>query len=875
MIRLRRELWRVVIALGVIGFGTRGVSALDLKISYGNLAPEALKAALSQNVKGYSVGIALSGGGARGFAHIGVLEELEKNGIDVDVVAGTSMGGIIGGLYAAGIPPSDIEAAALNISWGDFFSDRPQRGSQLFTRRAESEGDLLTLRFEGFNPRIPTALSSGQKLVNVLSSLTLNSAYFSKGDFANLNKRLAVVATDIVTGKKIVFEGGSLIDAIRATMGVPLAFTPVERQGKLLMDGGLLEPVPTETARKLGADFVIAVDVTSDLMPIEEISDAIDIAGQVTTILSEDTKNRLLDKADFVVTPDLLGFKAMAFEKGKGAIEQGRRAMASGMSELRRRLAQVTDTCAQVSIDSVNLVGGLTEVHGSLDQRARDSLLRLQGQVLRRVLVDQAVFELFRSGAYVDVRSRWHDGILDVEATPFATIGQLQINGNQAYDDSTLVKVSEFGRAPVNSLTRLQELYENILSFYRKNGYDLAQIKGAWLDTTTQALEIVLDEGRISGVSVEGNHKTRWWVVTSYFPLRPGDLYSKFPAMRGVQDIHASGLYDNVNLRLEERNGGVWITIVVKERPFTFARLSARYHEDFHPESQIKLGYANLFGTGNEISTAARFSERRKVYQLQLRADRIFRSFITYDVRLYYSNDKIGQYHNDKKTRDRTDKRWGVKLGIGQQLWKRGLFDISARFEGVKYQYSDDSVGTERRVASIQSSLTVDTRDRFTFPRGGRLLKLTGEIASDVLSADEVFKKLEGVTEMYVGFTSWLDVHPRLSLGLSEDEMPVYEKYRLGGSRSFYGYALDQLVGDKYLLGNVEVRLGPFYRTYLSFRYDAGQVFGRFEEVRFQGLRHAFGLMLGIDTPLGPMSLSYGRAEAKYDRLYFNLGFDF
>ena len=860
---------------GLLVFVAPQASSRDFEVDYSNLTPAALKAALTQNVKGYRTGIALSGGGARGFAHLGVLEELERSGVEIDVVAGTSMGGIIGGLYAAGMTPEQIEKTALAIRWNDFFSDKPQRGSQLFTRRAETEGELLTLRFDGFNPKIPTALSSGQKLVNVLSSLTLTTSYFSKGDFANLDRKLAVVATDIVTGEEVVFERGSMIEALRATMGVPLAFTPLEQDGRLLMDGGLLEPIPTHTVRKMGADFVIAVDVTSDLMPLGEISDAIDIAGQVTTILSAEAKRRLLSEADFVVTPDLLGFKATAFNMGDSAIERGRRAMAPRILELKRRLAQVSDTCAVILLDSVKFEGTLPESVDSFERGARSNLIRLQGQSVRIAQINQAGYELFRTGAYARVRYRLDGNTLVVDTAPFALIKQININGNQLYADSTLLRVSGFGIAPVNSVVRLQAVYDSILTFYRSNGYDLAQIKGASLDTVRQELEIVLDEGRISGISIEGNDKTRWWVVTSYFPLDAGDFYSKFLAIRGVQDIYGSGLFDNVNLRLEERNGGVWVTIILRERKFTFARVAARYHEDFHPESVVKMGYANLFGTGNELSASARFSERRKLYQLQLRADRVFRSFITYNIRLYYANDKIGQFQDGEKISDRTDKRWGIKFGVGQQLWKRGLFDVTARFEGIRYQFGDEKSSIERRVASLQSGVTVDTRDRFTFPTAGRVLKGTLEIASDVLSADEVFRKFEGSAEGYVKLDRRLYVHPRLAIGLSQNGLPIYDKFYLGGSRSFNGYAADQLVGDKYFLSNFEVRLGPVYSTYLSIRYDAGQVFGRFEEVRVQGLRHAWGAALALDTPLGPLSFGYGRAEAKYDRLYLNLGFDF
>ncbi len=875
MIRLACRFCRVLALFGMLVISASEASSRDFRLDYGDLTPSALRSAMTQNVKGYKIGIALSGGGARGFAHLGVLEELEESGIDIDVVAGTSMGGIVGGLYAAGMTPTQIEETALAIRWSDFFSDKPQRGSQLFTRRAETEGELLTLRFDGFNPKIPAALSSGQKLVNVLSSLTLTWSYFSKGDFANLDRKLAVVATDIATGEEVVFERGSLIEALRATMGVPLAFTPLEQDGRLLMDGGLLEPIPTQTARRMGADFVIAVDVTSDLMPLDEVSDAIDIAGQVTTILSAEAKRRLLSEADFVVTPELRGINATSFELGDSAIALGRKAMTPRILELKRRLVQVTDTCTLIHLDSISFEGGAREETDSSVRAAWSNLARLQKQSVRVAQINEAVYGLFRSGAYSDVRY-WIEGntlFLDVVPTP--SISQLTIDGNQLYDDSTLRRVSGFDMMPVSSILRLQEVYDSLLAFYHSNGYDLAHIRSATLDTVRQELRIVLDEGRISGIGIEGNSKTRWWVVTSYFPLDAGDFYSKYRAMRGVQDIYSSGLFDNVNLRLDERNGGVWITIIVRERKFTFVRIAARYHEDFHPESLVKIGYANLFGTGNEVSASARFSERRKLYQLQMRADRIFRSFITYNIRLYYANDKIGQFRDGERISDRTDKRWGIKFGVGQQLWKRGLLDVTARFEGVRYQLAEAQSGTERRVASVQAGLSVDTRDRFTFSTKGRVLKGTAEMASDVLSADEVFRKFEGSAEAYVKLSHLLNVHPRLALGLSQEGLPIYDKFYLGGSRDFYGYAVDQLVGDKYFLSNFEVRLGPIYRTYLSIRYDAGQVFGRFEEVRVQGLRHAWGAAIAVDTPVGPLSLGYGRAEAKYDRIYLNMGFDF
>jgi predicted acylesterase/phospholipase RssA/outer membrane translocation and assembly module TamA len=866
-----------LICLCVLCIPTAILSGGSFSFDFADLTPRTIKSALSRNVKGYKVGIALSGGGARGFAHLGVLEELEKNGIQIDIVTGTSMGGIIGGLYATGMPPHQIEKVAREIDWSSFFSDAPGRGSLLLTRRTEIEGELLTVRFDHLTPQIPTALSSGQKLVNVLNSLTLTSTYFSQGDFANFDRKLGIVATDIVAGERVVFERGSLAEALRATMGVPLAFTPMEQGNRLLMDGGLLEPIPTRTARQLGADFVIAVDATSDLLTIKEIVDPVDIANQTTTILSTEAKKRLLEEADFVITPALSDISATAFDKAEVTVARGREAAVQRMVELKDLLAHKTDSCRTVIIDSVSFTDTIDHRSETVIS-AMNAIRAFAGKTVRTVQIDEALHRLFQTGEFAKVDDSLATGassILVIRTTPFPVIRKLTLDGNQVFDDSTLTRASGFSDSRVNSISRLREVTENLIALYQYHGYDLAQVKGARLDTATMELTVVVDEGKIAGITVEGNEKTRWWVVSSYFPLSSGQFYSKFAAARGVQQIYSCGLYDNVNLRLDERSGGVWITINVKEKKFGYARIGGRYHEEFHPEVFLKFGHANLFGTGNEASAYAKFSERRKLYQLQLRADRIVRTMATYNLRFYYANDKIGLFADGERISFRTDKRWGVRISVGQQLAREGLFDITARWEQVRFQYEGEKSSTERRLGSLQFKAYYDTKDRFTLPTSGEALAASFEIASDILATDENYRKLEGSAEGYYHLTRKLNLHPRVSVGWSQDGLPIYEKFYLGGSRAFYGYLNDQLVGDKYFLTNSELRLGPIYSFYLSVRYDAGQVFGRLDDVRVNRLRHAFGVALILDTPMGPFSIGYGRAERRYGNLYLNLGFDF
>ncbi len=874
-----RQMWLLCVLLLLMAGGSSAEEVSgSFRLDLNDLRPQAIRREMNRTDESFQVGIALSGGGARGFAHVGVLQALEELGVDLDVVAGTSMGGIIGGLYAAGMSPAEIRQVANDVDWSSFFSNKPRRRTQLFTRRAEIEGALLSVRFDGYYPQIPTALSTGQKLVNLLSDLTQTSGYFSGGDFANLPRRLVIVATDLVSGERILFTEGSLVEAIRATMGVPLAFTPLERDGQLLMDGGLLEPIPTRAAREMGADFIIAVNTTSDLLAADEISDPVDIANQTTTILSSEVRSKLLAMSDFVITPPLENLKATDFRDHGIAYEIGYETTMAQAEELLARLRTSRSGGGKFKIEGVDLRCHSDESHGDCTTLLDAMSASMIDVETDRSRVREQVQELFQSGRFLSLSyqlTHASGSVLGIDAVPFPKIVRAELEGTKVFDSSEILAESGAFQTPVAGVADLLRQYDSILRLYRDRGYDLARVDSAYYRSEDSTLVMSIAEGRISGISVEGAKKTRDWVVTSYFPLKAGDFYSKPRAIRGVQEIFSSGLYDNVNLRLDERDGGVWITIIVKEAKFTYARLGARYHEEFHPESFVKIGYANLFGTGHELSAYSRFSEQRKLYRLQLRADRIFRTFVTYKVQGYYANNKIGLYDGDDRIGHRTDKHWGGRVGVGQQLWRLGLFEVTGRWEQVRFTPPGAEDPIERRVVSLIGSLHYDTKDRFTFARTGSVLEASAEVASDVLGGDEVFRKFEGSLEQFSTVGHKLTFHPRVAIGLSQDGLPLYDKFYLGGTRTFFGYRTDQLVGDKYFLTNLALRIGPIFSFYLTGRYDFGEVFGRFEEVRFKDLRHAWGMELALDTPLGPFSIAYGRAEASLDNIYLNLGYDF
>ena len=270
------------------------------------------------------IGLALSGGGARGAAHIGVLKVLEKQGIRVDCIAGTSFGALVGGLYALGYSAAQIEEIFTRQEWDRIFSDAPDRRlSPLLERKNfRYQGQLA---FQGYSPELPSGLWSGQKLTEVLNSLTTERMLAARYDFDNLPIPFRTVATDLLTGKEYIFHDGPMTEALRASIAIPMLFTPMEKDDMLLVDGGLVNNLPTDIVRSMGADFVIAVDVTSPLLKKEGIRTFLDVMDQSLSLVMRQSVEKNSKLADVVIRPDLDEFSYVDYNLVRAILKRGER----------------------------------------------------------------------------------------------------------------------------------------------------------------------------------------------------------------------------------------------------------------------------------------------------------------------------------------------------------------------------------------------------------------------------------------------------------------------------------------------------------------------------------------------------------------------
>lgn len=279
------------------------------------------------------IGLALSGGGAKGFAHIGVLKVLEEENIPIDLVSGTSMGAIVGGLYAIGYTPETLEELALEQDWTGLFNDRPGRAFMSFEQRKEAEQFLLSLPFENGRVQLPSGLINGHGVMMLLARLT--QSVHDQYRFDGLPIPFACVATDLETGEAVRFDSGYLPRAIRASMAYPSVFTPLEIDGRLYVDGDASRNLPVQDAFEMGASFVIGVDVGASLEPADSLRSLVGVMNQVASFGKQQSNEQQRGLADILIQPDLEGFSVISFEDAVEVIKRGEEAARAALPQLR------------------------------------------------------------------------------------------------------------------------------------------------------------------------------------------------------------------------------------------------------------------------------------------------------------------------------------------------------------------------------------------------------------------------------------------------------------------------------------------------------------------------------------------------------------
>lgn len=376
-----------------------------------------------------TLGIALSGGGAKGLAHIGVLQELEKAGIYPDLVSGTSMGSIVGGLYAIGYNPKQLKKLTLDIDWSTYFSDSYPSSFQPIEERRRAALYQLSFPLENGKIRLPKGLLEGRKILTLLGLLTTPAA--GQQDFANYFRPLKIVATDIESGEAYVFDKGPLHQAIRASMAIPSIFAPVMTpDDHLLVDGLVVRNLPVKDAYDLGADVVIGVDVGTPLYQREELNSLLRILEQTASFGSAtfNTEQRAL--ADIIIDPELKPYTTLDYGLADSIIERGaltaRKAMPVIKAQLEAldiQLPMQPPQRPQLLSDSFFITSISHTGEGHTTERILSKLTRLRAPgMVTRQQIEQQIGELYGSGFF---------NLVDFQLKPDINGYELAFNASQ------------------------------------------------------------------------------------------------------------------------------------------------------------------------------------------------------------------------------------------------------------------------------------------------------------------------------------------------------------------------------------------------------------------------------------------------------------
>ena len=495
---------------------------LCLLLSFTSLALCAAEAARPK------VGLVLSGGAARGLSHIGVLKALEEQGVKIDAIAGTSMGAVIGGLYASGYKIDELEKLALAIDWQQALSDAPPRKDIPFRRKQDDRDFLvkqrLSFRDDG-SLGLPLGVIQGQNLALLLESLLAHAS--DTRDFDKLPIPFRAVATDIASGEKVVFRKGHLPQVIRASMSIPAVFAPVELEGRLLVDGGMVDNIPLDIVREMGVDVAIVVDIGTPLRSRKELTTVVDVLNQSITLMTRrNSEEQLasLHRNDILVQPPLSSFGVTDFGRAQEMIDAGYRATRLLDPRL-ASLRQVNDTA--VNLAEARSPGQRTPVITAIkvenDSKVSDDVIRYY---IRQPIGEPLELDRLRTDMgtlygldYFDrvqyrVVHKGQDNTLVINArgrrggTDYLRLGlnlSDDLRGDSAFNLGASYRVNGINRLGAEWLTRgqigdKQELYSE---FYQPLDTGSRYFVAPYLDIGSQNIEATLDNDPIAEYRLE------------------------------------------------------------------------------------------------------------------------------------------------------------------------------------------------------------------------------------------------------------------------------------------------------------------------------------------------------------------------------------
>ena len=824
-----------------------------------------------------SIGLALSGGGARGFAQIGVIKALEEAGINIEAIAGTSIGSIIGGAYASGYSVKEMDSLVINTNWERLLSiANPSDRRELFVdQKISKDRSLFTLRLDGFSPVIPTSFNEGLRLSNYLTMLCMNAPVTNHNSFDDLKIKYRAVCTDLVDGVPVILSKGSLSRAMRASSSVSFLLSPVEIDSLILVDGGLVSNVPVSVVKNMGADFIIAVNTTSKLREESELEVPWNIADQTVSIPMKILVNSELSNADLVIEPEIDDFLSTDFTKIDSLILAGYNSTKTIIPQLKNKLDSLSKTKYSVkSFWIKNIKHRPDEADFEKPYLQKYYLL----DSVSSIDVYKDMCEIFGTGQYdslgVSIIYEGDSTAIMFNCTLNPLIKEVEILANVPDDGKAAERIFQPLRGKPYNGKNIFNAIKEFISEYKKQGYILFNPDNFEFNDSTGKLILDFNPGIISEINI--NSETSRTVIEREFNIKPGDRLRYSELEEGLQNLRATGLFDDINLTIEQNSEETVLNLNVHEEISSLLKLGFLVDNTYNAQLGLDFRDVNLFGTGSELGLFLFGGAGNRVYILEHIAHRILNSYFTYKLNAYYKFNDVTVYNRVTSTTNNTFTSfnvgkyrqvfYGTSLSLGTQLEKFGKLIFTGRYQ------LDQVINKERnavstyktKIVGLRIGALVDNQNKYPYPDDGLYFNGYYETAQSFLGGDEGYIVVNGDLKYYFTLAANHVIAPRIQIGFGDKTLPLSEQFILGGQYSFFGAHENEFRGRQIFLASLmyqnKLPFKIFFDTYALFRYDLGSTWDVQEQIRFKDLRHGIGGTLSFDTPIGPADFSIGRS---------------
>jgi len=752
------------------------------------------------------IGLVLSGGGAYGFAHIGTLKMIDSLDIPIDYIAGTSMGGIVSALYAIGYDGKEIEQLAESINWLEVLTDSPERDLQPYFKKQDDGKYQIVFSINNGKISPPSGLIRGQKISLLLSALTFS--YEKVHDFDLLPTPYRCTAVDLLTGNEVILKEGSLAKAMRSTMSIPTVFNPVNWNDSLLIDGGLLNNLPVDVVKDMGADIVIAVDVGRKLRSRSNLQSILTILEQTVTIPATIRKEKVLQNVDILIKPVLDDYSPADFVRKKinGILHQGDLAAQAAQPELRQLKEQYFAD------------------HGDSYYRSLKNPVIIHGITItgNTTLPFKSVYEL------------------------------LNIRPGEYFNIDTLKAHIRTARQ-----TGLFELIE----------YDLQQIDDARIKLFVRVKE--MENPTIHRISIRGNEIYPFNFLYQKLGLNPGQKFSPDRIDRHISELYSLGYFETITYEIiPVDEGKIHLIVIVEERPQNNLFVGLHYDETNKFVGSLKVVKANTFLKGLRFESTLQLAGLLKLSAIFYYPSNARKVSLYPYLRGLYKDMPINIFNpSGEKTAVYHDRSTSVGFGLGFAVGKNWdtKVEINKEFMAISPSVAlrDSSLfpSWNDELNTFRISSNFDRLDDIINPRDGLLFRANYEQSFSQYWSDLDYTRMAVALDYYRTFRRKHTVRLFAQYGYGDSSLPVYKWHYISGPEMFVGLEPAELGYYRTSLFRMDYQYR--FTDYLSAKaiYNISPNYnGKFYPIERSAL-HGVGFGFKYLTAVGPIELIVGRGD--------------